>query len=71
MVKAGIAPDGALRGCRTTIKTSDMDMDTHVRAAVSGITGSILGTCRVFISANTVHQAPAGGGLCSFIVRRG
>jgi cyanuric acid amidohydrolase len=69
MVKAGIAPDGRVRGHRTTMKTSHIDMDKHVRAAVSGIVGSILGSTRSFISANTVHQAPPGGGLCACIVR--
>lgn len=69
MIKVGVAPDGKLRGCRTTIKSSHIDMDKHVRAAMSGIAGSILGSTRSFISANTVHQAPAGGGLCACIVR--
>jgi cyanuric acid amidohydrolase len=69
MIKAGAAPDGKLRGRRTTMKTSHIDMDKHVRAAMSGIVGSILGDTRAFISANTVHQAPAGGGLCACIVR--
>jgi cyanuric acid amidohydrolase len=69
IIKAGAAPDGKLRGRRTTMKTSHIDMDKHVRAAMSGIVGSILGDTRVFISANTVHQAPAGGGLCACIVR--
>jgi cyanuric acid amidohydrolase len=69
MIKAGVAPDGKLRGRRTTIRSSHIDMDKHVRAAISGIVGSILGDTRVFISANTVHQAPPGGGLCACIVR--
>jgi cyanuric acid amidohydrolase len=69
LIKAGVAPDGRVRGRRTTIKSSHIDMDKHVRAAMSGIVGSILGDTRVFISANTVHQAPAGGGLCACIVR--
>lgn len=69
MIKVGVAPDGKLRGRRTTIKTSHIDMDKHVRAAMSGIVGSILGDTRIFISANTVHQAPPGGGLCACIVR--
>lgn len=71
LVKAGIAPDGRLRGCRTTIKSSHIDMDKHIRATMSGVVGSILGTCRTFISANTVHQAPPGGGLCAVIVKAG
>ena len=69
MVKAGVAPDGKVRGARTTIKSSHIDMDKHVRAAMSGILGSITGSTRAFISANTVHQAPPGGGLCACIVR--
>ena len=69
LAKVGVAPDGRLRGHRTTMKTSHIDMDKHARAAVSGVIGSILGSCRVFISANTVHQAPPGGGLCAVIAR--
>jgi len=69
LVKGGIAPDGYIRGCRTTIKTSHLDMDKHVRATLGGVVSSILGSCRNFISANTVHQAPPGGGLCACIVR--
>ena len=61
---------GKVRGVRTTMKSSHLDMDKHVRAAMSGIIGSILGSTRTFISANTVHQAPPGGGLCACIVRK-
>lgn len=69
LVKGGAAPDGRIRGFRTTMKTSHLDMDKHVRATLSGVIGSILGSCRCFISANTVHQAPPGVGLCACIVR--
>lgn len=68
-VKAGIASDGKLRDYRTTMRTSHLDSDKHIRAAMSGMVGPMLGTCRMFISANTVHQAPDGGGLCAFIVK--
>lgn len=71
LIKVGAAPDGKVRGMRTTMKSSHIDMDKHVRAAMSGIAGSILGSTRMFISANTVHQAPPGGGLCACIVRKG
>jgi cyanuric acid amidohydrolase len=70
LVKAGATSDGRVRGRRTTIKSSHIDMDKHVRAAVSGVLGSVLGDTRAFISANTVHQAPPGGGLCACVVRR-
>jgi cyanuric acid amidohydrolase len=69
VAKVGIAPDGRLRGHRTTIRSSHIDMDKHCRATMSGVIGSVLGSCRVFISANTVHQAPPGGGLCAVIAR--
>jgi cyanuric acid amidohydrolase len=70
LIKGGVSPDGRVRGNRTTITTSHIDMDKHVRATLSGVVGSILASTRIFISANTVHQAPAGGGLCACIVRR-
>jgi cyanuric acid amidohydrolase len=69
VAKVGIAPDGRLRGHRTTIRSSHIDMDKHCRATTSGVIGSILGSCRAFISANTVHQAPPGGGLCAVIAK--
>ena len=68
IAKVGLAPNGRLRGARTTMRTSHLDMDKHLRATMSGIIGSTLGTTRAFISANTVHQAPPGGGICAFIV---
>jgi cyanuric acid amidohydrolase len=70
LVKGGISPDGRIRGHRSTMTTSHIDMDKHVRATLSGVIGSIVGSCRTFISANTVHQAPPGAGLCACIVRR-
>lgn len=71
LIKSGAAPDGRVRGLRTTMKSSHLDMDKHVRATMSGVAGTILGHARIFISANTVHQAPPGGGLCACIVRGG
>jgi cyanuric acid amidohydrolase len=70
LVKGGVSPNGRLRGNRTTMTTSHIDMDKHIRATLSGVVGSILGSCRIFISGNTVHQAPPGAGLCACIVRR-
>ena len=69
IAKVGLAPNGRLRGHRTTMRTSHLDMDKHLRATMSGIIGSTLGTTRAFISANTVHQAPPGGGICAFVVK--
>jgi cyanuric acid amidohydrolase len=68
LIKAGIAADGYVRGQRTTMHTSHLDADKHVRATVSGMAGAVVGSGRIFVSANTVHQAPDGGGLCAVIV---
>lgn len=67
--KLGIAADGTIRGRRTTMRTSQMDPDNPMRAAASGLVHSIIGTTRSFISADSVQQAPPGGGLCACIVR--
>ncbi len=70
-VKAGVAPDGRVRGERTTVFHSDLDPDKHMRATASGVIGGILGTGRVFVSGGTEHQAPPGGGLCACIAEAG
>ncbi len=70
-VKAGVAPDGRVRGERTTVFHSDLDPDKHMRATASGVIGGILGTGRVFVSGGTEHQAPPGGGLCACIAEVG
>ena len=70
-VKAGMAPDGHLRGNRTTVFHSDLDPDKHMRATASGVIGGILGTGRVFVSGGAEHQAPPGGGLCACIAVTG
>jgi cyanuric acid amidohydrolase len=62
-LKAGLAPDGRLRGQRTTIFSSDLEPDKHMRAAASGVLGALLGDTRSFISGGAEHQAPPGGGL--------
>lgn len=66
-LKAGVAPDGRVRGERTTVYQSEVDPDKHMRAAASGVIGGLLGTGRVFVSGGAEHQAPPGGGLCGCI----
>ena len=70
-LKAGVAPDGRVRGERTTVFHSDLDPDKHMRATASGVIGGILGTGRVFVSGGTEHQAPPGGGVVRVYRRRG
>ncbi|MGH7268086.1 MAG: ring-opening amidohydrolase, partial [Candidatus Rokuibacteriota bacterium] len=70
-MKVGLAPDGRLRGRRTAILNSHLDVDKHLRATATGVVGSILGTTATFISAGALHQAPPGGGLYACVVRDG
>ncbi|MGO8909519.1 MAG: ring-opening amidohydrolase [Bradyrhizobium sp.] len=67
-LKASIAPDGRLRGGRTTAFSSDLDPDKHMRAAASGALGALLGHGRFFVSGGAEHQAPPGGGVFAAVV---
>jgi cyanuric acid amidohydrolase len=66
-LKAGVAPDGLVRGERTTVFQSEVDPDKHMRSAASGLIGGLVGRTRVFVSGGAEHQAPPGGGLCAVI----
>ena len=68
-VKAGVAADGRVRGARTTIYDSSIAPEKHMRAALSGAFGALLGTTRVFITGDPVHAAPEGGGNACALVR--
>lgn len=67
--KAGPAPDGRVRGARTTVFTSAAPPDSHMRAAQSGLLGSLFGSTRFFVSGDPVQQAPVGGGVVAVIVK--
>lgn len=69
VAKTMVAEDGMLRGARTTVYTSGWAPESHIRAAASGVLGSLLGHLRFFVSADAVHQAPPGGGLASVVFR--
>jgi cyanuric acid amidohydrolase len=67
-LKGGIAPDGRVRGQRTTAFSSDLDPDKHMRAAASGVLAALLGDTRSFISGGAEHQAPPGSGVFTVVM---
>ena len=69
LIKTGVAPDGRVRGQRITIHGGVAPPETHIRAASSGMLGSILGHTRFFNSGDPIHHAPPGGGVAAAIVR--
>jgi len=69
IAKAMVPEDGSVRGSRTTVYSSGWAPESHIRAAASGVLGSLLGHLRFFVSADSVHQAPEGGGMAAVIFR--
>jgi hypothetical protein len=69
LIKTSVAPDGRVRGQRTTIHSGSAPPETHIRAASSGMLGAILGRTRFFNSGDPIHHAPPGGGVAAAIVR--
>jgi cyanuric acid amidohydrolase len=69
LVKSMVADDGLVRGSRTTVYTSGWAPESHIRAAASGVLGSLLGHLRFFVSADAIHQAPPGGGVASIVFK--
>ena len=68
LLKAGVAPNGLVRGRRTTVFSSGLAPDWHMRAAQTGLVGSLLGHTRCFISGDPIQQAPPGGAVAAAIV---
>ncbi len=68
-LKAGPSADGSVRGARTTIFGSSIPPEKHMRAAVSGLVGGLIGTTRAFTTGDPIHQGPEGGGVACAIVR--
>jgi cyanuric acid amidohydrolase len=67
--KGGPAPDGTVRGAPTAIFGSTITPERHMRAALSGLLGGLLGSTRAFVTGDPVHAAPAGGVTVCAIVR--
>ncbi|MBV8538729.1 MAG: hypothetical protein JO128_24240 [Alphaproteobacteria bacterium] len=70
LLKAGVAPDGRVRGARTIVYASALPAEAHLRAASSGMLGSIVGHTRFFISGDPIHHAPRGGGVAAALIRK-
>ena len=71
IAKTMVAEDGMVRGSRTTVYTSGWAPESHIRAAASGVLGSLMGHLRFFVSADSVHQAPVGGGVAAVVYEDG
>lgn len=71
LVKTMVPESGEVRGSRTTVYTSGWAPEAHIRAAASGVLGSLLGHLRFYVSADSVHQAPEGGGVATVVMRAG
>ena len=69
IAKTMVDADGLVRGSRTTVYSSGWAPESHIRAAASGVLGSLLGHLRFFVSADAVHQAPPGGGMAAVVFR--
>ena len=69
LVKTMVPESGLVRGSRTTVYTSGWAPEAHIRAAASGVLGSLLGHLRFYVSADSAHQAPEGGGVASVVLR--
>lgn len=69
LLKAGLRPDGLLRGRPTQVLGTDLPPDKHLRAAASGMLASVLGSNDAFITGGAEHQAPPGGCVLAAIAR--
>lgn len=69
LLKAGLAPDGMLRGRRTHVFGTDLPADKHLRAAASGMLAGLLGSNQAFVTGGAEHQGPPGSCLGAAIVR--
>lgn len=70
VAKYGVGADGAVNGAPTTICSSALPPEKHVRAALSGVLGATLHTTRILSTFDPIHQAPPGGGTLCCILRK-
>lgn len=59
---------GTLRGNpHTMLNDTDIDPQRHIRGALGGAVGAVVGDGRIFVSGGAEHQGPDGGGLIAII----
>ena len=67
-VKGMPDPAGTVRGHRhTMLDDTDINAQRHIRAALGGLAGAVLGDGRIFVSGGAEHQGPDGGGPVAVI----
>jgi len=68
--KADVAPNGMIRGRRTTmLSDADINYERHARAAVGAVIASITSDPAIFVSGGTEHQCGPGAAPIAAIVR--
>ncbi len=68
LVKGMPDPSGSIRGFRhTMLDDTDINAQRHIRAALGGVAGAVIGDGRIFVSGGAEHQGPDGGGLVAVI----
>jgi cyanuric acid amidohydrolase len=68
--KAEVAPNGEVRGRRTTmLSDADINVERHARAALGGTIASITGDPAIFVSGGAEHQGPPGEAPIAAIVQ--
>lgn len=68
--KAAVAPDGRVRGFRTTmLSDADIHYERHARAALGGMLTAVVNNPALFISGGTEHHGEPGEAPIAMIVR--
>jgi cyanuric acid amidohydrolase len=69
LIKSGVGANGNVLGQPTVIFRGGIPPEKHVRAAQSGVFGSVLKTTCMFNTYDPIQQAPEGGSQACCIVR--
>ena len=69
LIKSGVPANGHVLGEPTVIFASGLPPEKHVRAAQSGVFGTVLKTTCMFNTYDPIQQAPPGGSQACCIIR--